>query len=53
LLTIWFDPGMTWGGEPAGKRGRKPDGSDGAIQTCLAMKAEGRPEIRPVDGLPP
>ena len=37
-LTIWFDPEMTWGGKPTGKRGRKPDYSDGAIQTCLTMK---------------
>jgi hypothetical protein len=37
-LTIWFDPEMTWGGAPTGKRGRTPDYPDGAIQTCLTMK---------------
>jgi hypothetical protein len=37
-LTIWFDPEMIWDGQPTGKRGRKPDYSDGAIQTCLTMK---------------
>jgi len=37
-LTIWFDPEMNWGGEPTGKRGRLPDYSDGAIQTCLTIK---------------
>ena len=37
-LTIWFDPAMTWEAEPTGKRGRQPDDSDAAIQTCLIMK---------------
>src|SRR5918997_780430 len=37
-LTIWFDPGMTWSAEPTGRRGRQPDYSDAAIQTCLTMK---------------
>jgi hypothetical protein len=37
-LTIWFDPAMTWGAAPRGKRGRQPDYSDAAIQTCLTMK---------------
>ena len=37
-LTIWFDPAMTWGAAPTGKRGRQPDYSDAAIQTCLTMK---------------
>ena len=37
-LTIWFDPGMTWEAAPTGKRGRQPDYSDAAIQTCLTMK---------------
>jgi hypothetical protein len=37
-LTIWFDPTMTWEAAPTGKRGRQPDDSDGAIQTCLTMK---------------
>jgi hypothetical protein len=37
-LTIWFDPEMMWDGQPTGKRCRKPDYSDGAIQTSLTMK---------------
>jgi hypothetical protein len=37
-LTIWFDPAMTCEAAPAGKRGRQPDCSDAAIQTCLIMK---------------
>jgi hypothetical protein len=37
-LTFCPAPDMTWDGKPTGKRGRKPDYSDGAIQTCLTMK---------------
>jgi hypothetical protein len=37
-LTIWFDPAMTREAAPTGKRGRQPDYSDEAIQTCLTMK---------------
>ena len=37
-LTIWFDPAMTWEAAPTGRRGRQPDYSDAAIQTCLTMK---------------
>ena len=37
-LTIWFDPAMAWEAVPTGKRGRQPDYSDAAIQTCLTMK---------------
>ncbi len=37
-LTFWFDPAMTWEAAPTGKRGRQPDYSDTAIQTCLTMK---------------
>jgi hypothetical protein len=44
---------MTWTAAPTGKRGRQPDYSDAAIQTCLTMKGEGRPEIRPVNGFQP
>lgn len=47
-LTIWFDPAMTWKAAPTGKRGRPPDYSDAAIQSCLTMKGEGRPENSPV-----
>jgi hypothetical protein len=37
-LTIWFDRAMTWEAAPTGKRGRPPDYSDAAIQTCRTMK---------------
>ena len=37
-LANWFDPAMIWEAEPTGKRGRQPDDSDAAIQTCLTMK---------------
>ena len=37
-LTIWFDPDMAWVPAPTGKRGRQPQYSDAAIQTCLSMK---------------
>ena len=37
-LTIWFDPAMIWEAAPTGTRGRQPDYSDAAIQTCLTMK---------------
>ena len=37
-LTIWFDPAMAWEAAPTGKRGRQPDYSDAAIQTCLTLK---------------
>ena len=37
-LTIWFDPEMVWVPPPNGKRGRQPQYSDAAIQTCLTKK---------------
>ncbi|MEH6776447.1 MAG: transposase, partial [Cereibacter changlensis] len=37
-LAIWFDPTITWAAAPTGKRGRQPEYSDAAIQTCLTMK---------------
>ncbi len=52
-LSIWFDPALTWEAAPTGKRGRQPDDSDAAIQTCLTMKGEGRPENSPVDCFQP
>ena len=52
-LTIWFDPDMVWAARPTGKRGRPIVYTDAAVQTCLTMKGEGRPEIRPVDGFQP
>ena len=39
-LTIWFDPDMVWVPPPTGKRGRQPQYSDAAIQTCLTMKGK-------------
>ena len=47
-LTIWFDPDMVWVPRPTGKQGRQRLYSDAAIQTCLTMKGEGRPENAPV-----
>ena len=37
-LLIWFDPDMVWTPPPTGKRGRRQDFSDAAIQTCLTLK---------------
>ena len=37
-LSIWFDPEMVWTPPPSGKRGRQPQLSDAAIQTCLTLK---------------
>ncbi len=36
--TIWFDPEMTRGAVPTGRRGRQRTCCDAAIQTCLTMK---------------
>ena len=52
-LTIWFDPAMTWEAAPTGKRGRQPDYSDAAIETCLTMKGEGRLGNDPVGRFSP
>ena len=66
-LTIWFDPEMTREATPTAKRRRQPDysGEGGqktvqwtvfptnAIQTCLTMKGEGRPEICSADRFQP
>ena len=52
-LTIWFDPEMSWDAVPTGRRGRQQTYSDAAIQTCLSMKGEGRPENSPVDCFQP
>ena len=38
LLTIWFDPDMSWDAAPSGKQGRQQTYSVPAIQTCLTMK---------------
>ena len=37
-LTIRFDPAMNWKAAPTGKRGRQPDCSGAAIQTCPTVK---------------
>jgi hypothetical protein len=37
-LSIWFDAEMIWTPPPSGKRGRKQQFSDAAIQTCLTLK---------------
>jgi len=37
-LTVWFDPKMTWGATPTGRRGGQEAYSDEAIQTCLTIK---------------
>ena len=50
-LAIWFDPAMTWEAAPTGKRGRQPDYSDAAIQTCLTMKVLFGMALRQTTGL--
>jgi hypothetical protein len=52
-LTVWFDPDMTWHAAPSGRRGVQPVYSDAAIQACLTIKGEGRPESSPVDCFQP
>ncbi len=37
-LSIWFDPQMVWTQPPTGKRGRRQQLSDAAIQACLTQK---------------
>ena len=37
-LSIWFDPQMVWIPPPTGKRGRRQQFSDAAIQACLKLK---------------
>ena len=37
-LSIWFDPGTVWTPPPTGKRGRRHEFSDAAIQICLTLK---------------
>ena len=49
-LAIWVDPEITRAGEPTGKRGRKSDYSDGAIQTCLTVKVLFGMALRPTTG---
>lgn len=37
-LSIWFDPGVVWTPPRTGRRGRRQEFSDAAIQTCLTLK---------------
>ncbi|MFT6223615.1 MAG: hypothetical protein ACJA1F_001460 [Paracoccaceae bacterium] len=37
-LSIWFDQEMVWTPPSSGKRGRRQQFSDTAIQTCLMLK---------------
>ncbi|UYV39522.1 IS5 family transposase [Rhodobacteraceae bacterium D3-12] len=37
-LSLWFDPEMIWVPRPTGRRGRKQQFSDAAIQTCLTLQ---------------
>lgn len=46
-LTIWFDPDMVWVPPPTGERGRQPQYSDAALQTCLTMKVLFGMALRP------
>lgn len=39
-LTIWFDPEMTWGAAPTGRRGRQQTYSNAAIQCRVAFKSD-------------
>jgi hypothetical protein len=50
LLTLWFDPAMTWEAVPTSKCGRQPDYSDAAIQTCLTMKVQFGMALRQATG---
>jgi len=50
---IRVDPAMTPVAAPTGKRSDQPNCSDAAIQACLRMTGEGRPEILPLDGFQP
>jgi hypothetical protein len=40
---------MTWEAEPTGKRGRQPDYSDAAIQTCMTMKVLSDMALRQIE----
>ena len=52
-LHIWFDPETVWLAKPRGRRGRSATFTDAAIQACLTLKGEGRPENRPADCFQP
>ncbi len=46
-LLVWLDKDMTWLALKAGRPGRPPVFSDAAVQFCLMVKGEGRPENSP------
>lgn len=50
-LLIWFDPEMEWLAAPQGRCGRPATFSDGAIQTCLMLKALFGLPLRQTTGL--
>ena len=50
-LRIWFDPQTEWVAAPSGRRGRPATFSDGAIQTCLVLKALFGLPLRQTTGL--
>ncbi len=52
-LLIWLDREMAWLAPPEGRPGRPPLFSDAAIQFCLSIKGEGRPENGPEDRFQP
>lgn len=52
-LSIWFDPTMAWHAAKTGKRGHPATFSESAIQTCLTLKGEERPDNSPVDCFQP
>jgi hypothetical protein len=37
LLSIWFDPAMTWEAAHSGKRDQQRDYCDADVHTCLTM----------------
>ena len=52
-LLICLDKDMTWLAPHDGSPGRPAVFSDAAIQFCLTIKGEGRPENSPVDCFQP
>jgi len=48
-LLIWLDKEMAWLAPHDGSPGRPAVFSDAAIQFCLTIKGEGRPDNSPVD----
>lgn len=50
-MTIWFDPQMVWEPPPTGKRGRRQQFRDAAIQACLTLKVLFGMPLRQTTGL--